>query len=416
MHEKAVDDYSDRFTDGALPEACVIDVLRARLICTLPAQLLALLELVVGTTDTPLSLEVALPDGRRASVTLRCVRLKHKFGSSLDPTHFRYSIANLRVEVQFAGEATPALSTFVEMQLHAKPIIEYNEASHAHAHYDFMRAKLAAQYETQLDDVLCRILAVFEACAGNPVLLSMLIVIIGEGGEEAVLPRTKLELYDLATAATVRRYLREHPMPSSAAKGSTASVAEEATRVLDVLRRVGAANVLDEMVERRVFSDADALAALGGGDNVAEAAKRVALWRELRRRGEHGVALVKVLDAGQPVGSGDQSSSADSSVELQFKHKSFQEAFAVRTLIDDTAVQQRAFGTSSLLARRLNSATFANAADIGGELLGNALLGNRDDWDFTKGDRACIHSHACRCTPHPCALERSTCIHGCCIH
>ena len=33
VHEKALDDYAERFSDDVLPEACVADIMRCRAVC-----------------------------------------------------------------------------------------------------------------------------------------------------------------------------------------------------------------------------------------------------------------------------------------------------------------------------------------------------------------------------------------------
>ena len=86
VHEKAVDDYTNRFGEAAagLPEASVADVIRARIICMSGTQLLQVADrLVQGFTHE--------------GATLTLVRLENKF-THLNPSHFRYLICNVVVD------------------------------------------------------------------------------------------------------------------------------------------------------------------------------------------------------------------------------------------------------------------------------------------------------------------------------
>ena len=137
VHEKAVDDYAKRFPppDPVPPEACVTDVLRARLICKNGAAMVKLVKLLTGAM-----VEVSLA-GNGGKGQLECIRLKNKYRpQDLDPTHFRNCLLNMRF---FCGNA----SCFAEIQIHHAAIYEYNEESHAHAHYEYFRSELAAKYD-----------------------------------------------------------------------------------------------------------------------------------------------------------------------------------------------------------------------------------------------------------------------------
>lgn len=97
--------------------------------------LLALLDLVRGGT-----LELELETGQEAAATvqrekvaLTLIRLKNKFApSQMDPTHFRNVICNMELEY---GQSRVML----ELQFHHRDILEYNNVSHAHAHYEYFR-------------------------------------------------------------------------------------------------------------------------------------------------------------------------------------------------------------------------------------------------------------------------------------
>ena len=90
IYEKAIDDYAKRFDDGELPEACVADVIRCRIVCDAGSKFRTVLSLLGGGGEKVdgekvdgFSCEV---DGDQA--TLRLIRCKNKFRDT-DPTHFR---------------------------------------------------------------------------------------------------------------------------------------------------------------------------------------------------------------------------------------------------------------------------------------------------------------------------------------
>lgn len=146
VHEKALDEYVHDFGDWddnvVIPEACVLDMIRGRAVCTTGSTMLQLQQmLMAGVT-----LEV---DGEQ--VTLESARNKIKFaGADLDPMHFRNILNNLIFTV---GRR----SVFVELQLHHSAIYEHNESSHAHDRYDYFRSALSGQYQQGLDQVRIRV-------------------------------------------------------------------------------------------------------------------------------------------------------------------------------------------------------------------------------------------------------------------
>ena len=90
IHEKAQDDYADRFHDKVLAEACVADVLRSRVVCTSGTAMLHFIELLAK------GFEHEIEGGEKA--LLEIVRLKNKMGTD-DPTHFR-NWCNLKLSVR----------------------------------------------------------------------------------------------------------------------------------------------------------------------------------------------------------------------------------------------------------------------------------------------------------------------------
>ena len=112
VHEKAVDDYAKRFQDE-LPEACVMDLIGTRVVCSDADKM----EKLVSCLRKGLS--TSTPEARP-----EMVRCKNNF-SDKDPTHFRNIMANMRM-------VCAPLAVFVEVQIHHKDILEYNEHCHAH--------------------------------------------------------------------------------------------------------------------------------------------------------------------------------------------------------------------------------------------------------------------------------------------
>ena len=142
-------------------------------------------------------------------------------------------------------------ASFVELQLHEKSILAHNNRSKAHDHYDYFRSLLEAKYDSELDMFLERTILV-RAChrhlphttpaaaspprgtrrclhlacaltrpsrppvwlqflqevAGNPVLLSMLVLLFGEAEGDAAatpsVPTNRYELYILVLSKVVR--------------------------------------------------------------------------------------------------------------------------------------------------------------------------------------------------------------------
>ena len=142
VHEKAISDYVDDYDDWneevVIPEACVLDMIRARGICTSGSVMHRLQQMLMEG--------VTLKVGSK-EVKFSAARTKIKFsGDDLDPMHFRNILNNLVLEV---GER----SVFVELQLHHEAIYKYNEDCHAHDKYNYFRSALRNKYQKGLDQV-----------------------------------------------------------------------------------------------------------------------------------------------------------------------------------------------------------------------------------------------------------------------
>lgn len=255
IHEKALSDYAGDFDDFhdkvVIPEACVIDVLRCRAVCGSAASMLLM------QSELKRGFE-ALLDGKVAKLEL--LRAKSKF-HDLDPTHFRNILNNLALT--YAGRRT-----FVELQVQHSDILNFNDVSHAHDHYNYFRTLLADEYSENLDLMLQRTLSFLSEAAGIPVLLSMLVVLFADGTVDAeCLPTNRAELYGASLKMILKRRCKEN---LKLAKAMLCSIA---------LGNLNADN-------RREFSS----------ENVKESLDRAGneLWHQLEGEPQ-GIPLVKIL-------------------------------------------------------------------------------------------------------------------------
>ena len=194
VHEKAWDDYA---ADEA-PEACVLDVLRARLV--VPRAWRARL------TDAVAWLQAVRGGGAALEV------LKNKF-AALDPAH-------LAPPRQRAAHDDRRRHQLCRWQLHDAETLRRNDESHCHDHYNFFRAMLRDQYQRELDEMLEGAMRTFAEVSKNPVLLSMLVVLSGNRR----LPRDRYNLYREAMGAVLEDALADVGA-AAAARGVLRAVA-----------------------------------------------------------------------------------------------------------------------------------------------------------------------------------------------
>lgn len=205
-------------------------------------------------------------------------------------------------------------------QVHHKAIIEWNEASHAHDHYNFFRSELADSYSEGLDAMLERILIFLDevrawadgsptcVCrrayfsvlqvSGVPVLLSLLVLVLRERSPQSGLPSNSLELYEMAMDAAMRQCL------GSAVESS------DLQNLMTMFAKVGFAN---HGAERRIFTSDDVGKAL-----VEEGSELLKCWGRIPAEEP---PLLKVLEVATP---------AFPATTYQFRHLSMQEALFVR--------------------------------------------------------------------------------------
>ena len=146
IHEKSYE-YAGEVADGVIPEACVMDVIRCRIVCADSALLIAF--------------QQRLADGFEiAGDVLQLLRVKNKFAHH-DPTHFRNVLNN--VVLRDSGGRYLAFS---EIQVHHKMILEFNDKMDAHSHYNFFRSLFAELYESELDIQLERVLSFIQEVRG----------------------------------------------------------------------------------------------------------------------------------------------------------------------------------------------------------------------------------------------------------
>ena len=345
IHEKAQDDYASDFEDIVIAEACVVDVIRVRMVVESGEQML---ELQRRLRD---GYAVMLGGGNGLTSRLDLVRAKNKFSThikeemglaGLDPTHFRNILNNVQLT---HGDRV----VFVEMQVHHKAILTYNDASHAHDHYNYFRAKLADEYGSELDARLERAILFFGEVRGNPVLLSMLVLIFSSASDSTALPSSKLELYRDATRGALQRRLTQGIEELECAFRMLANIAVEV--------QLAAGQQGQQVREFRQGEHVEK--ALAGYPNELQ------LWKRMLAQ-PGGVPLVKVVEQGE---AGPGSS-------FQFKHVSFQEGLFAAALVDcfDTSAARGSSRLRQIDPRSLlGSPALLNALTIGGETLGGLL-------------------------------------------
>ena len=268
---KAGDEYRNRFDDGVLPEACVTDVVRARVRCQSGGHAHALIRRFVQQTlqvdmataevfpppecsdeeeDARLAAEeaAALEAGqaakgksrsqkpaamgkvaqaaeptrfgpleeRKTLVTVETFDLANKF-HDLDPTHFRHATLILKITYQNR-------SLFCEVEVHLEKIarIGFDPINQAYEHYNFFRRRLAGSVpEERLNALLEEKLVFLVDATGVPVLLSLLVLIFTSGGEDLTkLPSNRIELYELGIESAITKRLQTKKSTSSEAEAS----------------------------------------------------------------------------------------------------------------------------------------------------------------------------------------------------
>ncbi|KAL1520434.1 hypothetical protein AB1Y20_022017 [Prymnesium parvum] len=288
---------------------------------------------------------VAQGCGARGGGTLEVMRLKNKF-AALDPAHFRNLLINARLK-------RGGITAYVELQLHHEEVLKLNDAYHCHDLYNFFRAKLCGQYAHKLDAMLEKTMTTFAEVSKNPVLLSLLVVLLGDG-DDALSVHDRYSLYKKAMARVISR---------------DTPAGEPHEGVHAMLRAVACANHLREEGEGvRFFRDAEVRAAL--------TKEQWALWR-LLLRDKGGVPLVQVLTDAREGGDGG---------EYQFKHLSFQEALVAQAVVEGGDGVRDRFWKDDLVAATRVRAFYRNTLAIGGGHLCEALFKHRARWDFSMAD------------------------------
>ena len=317
IYEKAQDDYQGRFTEG-LTEACVADVVRARVVCHDGQAMCNVLLLLARQFSTGQS-------------HLELVRVKNKCASkNLDPTHFRNVLVNCQLK---SGRAC----LFVEVQVHHLAVLQHNEQSHAHTHYDYFRSKFRNKYQVAVDEMLERMLLFFEEIKGVPVLLSMLVLILRHLDTDQELPVSRSELYKQATTYAL----------VDALKGTSIGPQD----VMSMLQLLALKN---HRVQRRVFSSRDVHQMLGG--------RCLALWEQFQAN-DGDMPLVKILQLGTTV---------DDDL-FEFRHLSLQEALFVQSLCAVATVEDGGALSDGQWLGWMGDPFYDNAFCIGGTDLGRAL-------------------------------------------
>ena len=227
-HEKAMDEYKDRFPDGALPEACLTDVLRCRMSFATGSQCISvitrLLNGVVFGDDAKVDVQhdannkgksrgmlsnfIASAPAEASSVQnpleVTMMNLFNRY-AELDPTHFRAHVLTLKISYK-------GVVGYCEAEVHYSEIMKVglSENANAYEHYNFFRQRLAGTVpEAELDSLLEEKLIFLVDATGIPVLLSLLVLIFTAGGEDLTkLPSNRIELYELGIESAINKRLQ----------------------------------------------------------------------------------------------------------------------------------------------------------------------------------------------------------------
>ena len=321
IFEKAGDDY-----DGDV--GLVRDLLRARVVCRKGEDMLQLLQMFASSQGPPDD-GVAPEESKAAGqLCLTSLRTKNKCSEeTLDPTHFRNVLVNCQLVCDHP-------SVFVEVQVHHMAVLQHNNDSHAHDHYDYFRAMLSNKYTEKLDQMLERMLLFFEETAGIPVLLSMVVLNLQHTDTVKELPLDRYGLYKDAIFHALKDGLQDSPY--------------DPDDVLRILQHVALEN---QRQQRRAFSSHDVNDFLGSKERV--------LWDALQRR-EDGIPLLRILEVGAD--SGD--------CLYEFRHLSLQEALCGQALIGE---EHKDFVEHTVLKKWVVDPYYQNTFRIGGSELGRVL-------------------------------------------
>jgi Ran GTPase-activating protein (RanGAP) involved in mRNA processing and transport len=289
VHRTALEEYAGRFPDDpdtlALPEACVCDVISARIVCKSGDELLQL----VGRLQKGFKLGDDKDGGPTSSISL--MRLKNEF-ARLNPTHFRNVSCVLRVE------SAEGLQGFAELQLHHADIINYDKENNSAEHYNFFRHRLGSSARTEsINTTLERVLLFLMEAAGVPVLLSLLVLVFSSQTEEdlEMLPQSSYELYSLATQSAVMQRLtslsgEKQQQHQSGTSASDKGGAGERARPARERKKAGA----EWRQGTKADANVDSMFDLGlSNEEVYEVYTRAHKVLDLLRKGQFGLSELK---------------------------------------------------------------------------------------------------------------------------
>ena len=267
IYEKA-DAYVGRYKeDSGLPEACVPDVTRARVVMQTGTQLKELVaRLTTGLQLAAEDVEPVLPSKRAeaaeaaeqaaaeqaapppaSALDVKLMHLHNRF-ETLDPTHFRSLVAGLKItagpELKLSREPT---SIYCELEIHYHEILRIAASSNPTEHYNFFRRRLAGNVpENELDRLLEEKLVFLVDATGVPVLLSLLVLIFTAGGEDLKkLPSNRIELYDLGIEAAISKRL----LPNN--RTSTDALVHDWLRLFNLDRSAMSAALAEGATEKK---------------------------------------------------------------------------------------------------------------------------------------------------------------------
>ena len=429
LHEKAIAEYALAFDDWddlwVLPEACVLDVLRARIVCPDAPSMLSLLADLRAGVDVPIDLSAA---------RVRLVRCVHTF-APLAPSHARFVTAELLLtfnkrriffELQVRPSHTerpaqdashlaravahvptslragvpagmrmcrapdaacrteqPPSPPHVHAQVHHAAILAFHEASTANAHLAYFRRLLGgavtppAAELPALDASIEKALLFMQEVVHEPILLKLVVLILLSQ------PATSQSAVPLCTDRLTLYMCALELASSSKAAGAS---------VLSLLTQLATANQLAAgRREFTIFQAAEALrgrpstssaAADGadGGGRAAASGDSLDEWGELVKSGT--VPGIKIIQKGFESYRGPNLGRDVRGGLYAFRHISLQQALDTQSLVTTGAARFEAApgGFDASIAELVLQPYNRNLAAIGGGKLGNVLGQVRRTW------------------------------------
>jgi len=195
LHDKAVDEFLTRFSDGSLAEANVTDMVRTTLLLyeNKGASLAGVLKELKRPVDVRYN---------AYNVQMETLSLRNQY-AQLDPNHYRCVI--LVIKCTFAPlEAKKNFGykpfIYLEVELTYAPALRLEQTGGSREHMEGIRAALRARYDEVPDKEMQSMLTFIGRLSGNPMMLNLLSLNFHKEGlqKEVALPRGMPDLVESA--------------------------------------------------------------------------------------------------------------------------------------------------------------------------------------------------------------------------